>query len=98
MGLLRPPCSSIHHRGQVPDLCAELLIQQREHKYLTQVELSGGLGPHSNFTNPFESLLIILLEVWSVARKYAFNPPKVRFLLNTKLPTNATGKSEKTVG
>jgi hypothetical protein len=26
------------------------------------------------------SLLIILLEVWSVARKYAFNPPKVCFL------------------
>jgi hypothetical protein len=25
------------------------------------------------------SLLIILLEVWSVARKYAFNPPKIRF-------------------
>jgi hypothetical protein len=30
-------------------------------------------------------------------RKYAFNPPKVRFRPNTKLPTNATGKSEKTV-
>jgi hypothetical protein len=29
-----------------------------------------------------------------VARKYAFNPPKIRFHLNTKLPTNATGKSE----
>jgi hypothetical protein len=27
------------------------------------------------------SLLIILLEVWSMARKYAFNPPKVRFHL-----------------
>jgi hypothetical protein len=25
------------------------------------------------------SLLIILLEVWSVARKYAFNPSKIRF-------------------
>jgi hypothetical protein len=25
------------------------------------------------------SLLIILLEVWSVAHRYAFNPPKVRF-------------------
>jgi hypothetical protein len=32
-----------------------------------------------------------------VARKYAFNPPKIRFHPNTKLPTNATGKSEKTV-
>jgi hypothetical protein len=30
-------------------------------------------------------------------RKYAFNPPKVRFSLNIKLPTNATGKSKKTV-
>jgi hypothetical protein len=29
--------------------------------------------------NPPISLLIILLEVWSVARKYVFNPPKVRF-------------------
>jgi hypothetical protein len=27
----------------------------------------------------YASLLIILLEVWSVARKYAFNPPKIRF-------------------
>jgi hypothetical protein len=27
----------------------------------------------------FISLLIILLQVWSVARKYAFNPLKVRF-------------------
>jgi hypothetical protein len=26
-----------------------------------------------------KSLLIILLQVWSVACKYAFNPPKVRF-------------------
>jgi hypothetical protein len=26
------------------------------------------------------SLLIILLQVWSVARKYVFNPSKVRFL------------------
>jgi hypothetical protein len=26
-----------------------------------------------------KSLLIILLQVWSVARKYAFNPPKIRF-------------------
>jgi hypothetical protein len=24
-------------------------------------------------------------------RKYAFNPPKICFYLNTKLPTNATG-------
>jgi hypothetical protein len=30
-----------------------------------------------------------------VARKYAFNPPKIRFHLNIKLPTNATRKSEK---
>jgi hypothetical protein len=29
--------------------------------------------------SPMLSLLIILLEVWSVARKYAFNPPKIRF-------------------
>jgi hypothetical protein len=28
----------------------------------------------------FLSLLIILVEVWSVARKYVFNPPKIRFL------------------
>jgi hypothetical protein len=27
-----------------------------------------------------KSLLITLLEVWFVARKYAFNPPKVHFL------------------
>jgi hypothetical protein len=26
------------------------------------------------------SLLIILLQVWSVPRKYAFNPPKIRFI------------------
>jgi hypothetical protein len=25
------------------------------------------------------SLLIILLQVWSMARKYVFNPPKIRF-------------------
>jgi hypothetical protein len=31
-----------------------------------------------------------------VARKYAFNSPKVRFHINIKLPTNATGKSKKT--
>jgi hypothetical protein len=30
-----------------------------------------------------------------VARKYTFNPPKIRFHLNIKLPTNATRKSEK---
>jgi hypothetical protein len=41
------------------------------------------------------SLLIILLEVWSVARKYVFNSPKVRFHIHIKLPTNATGKSKK---
>jgi hypothetical protein len=27
--------------------------------------------------------------------KYAFNPLKIRFHPNTKLPTDATGKSEK---
>jgi hypothetical protein len=27
--------------------------------------------------------------------KYAFNPSKIRFYPNTKLPTDATGKSEK---
>jgi hypothetical protein len=42
------------------------------------------------------SLLIILLQVWSVTRKYAFNPSKIRFHPNTKLPTNATGKSHHT--
>jgi hypothetical protein len=31
-------------------------------------------------------------------RKYAFNPPKIRFRPNTKLPTSTTNKSEKTVG
>jgi hypothetical protein len=35
------------------------------------------------------SLLIILLEVWSVARKYAFNPPKVRFQ-STLRPAQST--------
>jgi hypothetical protein len=30
-----------------------------------------------------------------VARKYAFNPPKIRFRLHTKLPTNTTGKSKR---
>jgi hypothetical protein len=33
-----------------------------------------------------------------MTRKYAFNPLKIRFHLNTKLPTNATDKSEKTIG
>jgi hypothetical protein len=42
------------------------------------------------------SLLIILLQVWSVARKYAFNPPKVRFR-QIKLPTIATHKTKKMV-
>jgi hypothetical protein len=36
------------------------------------------------------------LEVWSVARKYAFNPPKVRFH-SIKLPTTATYKLKKRV-
>jgi hypothetical protein len=40
------------------------------------------------------SLLIILLEVWSVTHKYAFNPSEIRFHLNTKLPTNTTDKSK----
>jgi hypothetical protein len=38
-----------------------------------------------------QSLLIILLEVCSVARKYVFNPPKIRFLYYPKrfmLPQN----------
>jgi hypothetical protein len=35
--------------------------------------------PHSQFTEN-QQFTIILLEVWSVARKYVFNPPKIRFL------------------
>jgi hypothetical protein len=33
---------------------------------------------HKQHRDNIRSLLIILLEVWSVARKYAFNPPKIR--------------------
>jgi hypothetical protein len=32
-----------------------------------------------------------------MARKYVFNPLKIRFRPNTKLPTNATSKSKKMV-
>jgi hypothetical protein len=43
------------------------------HKLMVDVVLSVATHGYS------ASLLIILLEIWSVTRKYAFNPPKVRF-------------------
>jgi hypothetical protein len=67
-------------------------IRRSSLHYLQHLNLEGvGVSKMQNISmvSHARSLLIILLEVWSVTRKYAFNPPEIRFRYRSAIPPNA---------